>query len=500
MGARRDRTAVRALRRADRRLLPDRSPTAEFRSRIAVDLDARRPARHRRSPTSGTSRTGARTASPSAARVARAGYTVLVNKYYLDYLYTDVIVGGVKGPIARPPTGSTRTSSTASSTASASVARGQRAWVYDNIDQGVVDGVVNGSGAAAEGGGQSSGKAPDRQGAAVRRLSVRRRHDPRRRLRASPADDGHRGRSHVKDLLNDWGLSAAVFLPLRGRGGDDADPQGRGGAPQGGSPWSPRWPCSPSAIALAGQLRLRPDAAAAVHASNKQWIDVINSRYIVGLDGISLPLLLLTVFIVPLVIIYSWNHFPEPHNPKAFLILILILETGMVGTFVAQDLILFFVFFEVVLLPMYFMIGVWGGEQRQYAVDQVLPLHAVRLGADDRQLPGALLPVATGARRRRRCAHVRHARAARPRRAASRARPQAADLRRHVHRLRHQGADVPVPHLAARRAHPGAHAGLGDPGRRAAEARHVRLHPHRHPDPARRPRSAWAPCIGAARR
>ena len=62
-----------------------------------------------------------------------------------------------------------------------------------------------------------------------------------------------------------------------------------------------------------------------------------------------------------------WNHFPEPHNPKAFLILILILETGMIGTFVAQDLILFFVFFEVVLLPMYFMIGVWGGEQRQYA-------------------------------------------------------------------------------------------------------------------------------------
>ena len=62
-----------------------------------------------------------------------------------------------------------------------------------------------------------------------------------------------------------------------------------------------------------------------------------------------------------------WNHFPEPHNPKAFLALILILEVGMNGTFVAQDLILFFVFFEVVLLPMYFMIGVWGGPNRQYA-------------------------------------------------------------------------------------------------------------------------------------
>ena len=58
---------------------------------------------------------------------------------------------------------------------------------------------------------------------------------------------------------------------------------------------------------------------------------------------------------------------PRAENPKAFLILILILETGMVGTFLAEDLILFFVFFEVVLLPMYFLIGVWGGEQRQYA-------------------------------------------------------------------------------------------------------------------------------------
>ena len=93
-----------------------------------------------------------------------------------------------------------------------------------------------------------------------------------------------------------------------------------------------------------------------------------------------------------------WNHFPEPHNPKAFLALILLLEIGMDGTFVAQDLILFFVFFEVVLLPMYFMIGVWGGEQPPVRVDQVLPLHAVRLGADAAGLPGAVLPVADGRR------------------------------------------------------------------------------------------------------
>ncbi|MGH9148960.1 MAG: complex I subunit 4 family protein [Acidimicrobiales bacterium] len=100
---------------------------------------------------------------------------------------------------------------------------------------------------------------------------------------------------------------------------------------------------------------------------DKGWIDVINSRYHVFIDGISLPLLLLSMLVTVLCVIYSWHHFPEPHNPKSFLILLLLLETGMNGTFVAQDLILFFVFFELVLLPMYFMIGVWGGPNRQYA-------------------------------------------------------------------------------------------------------------------------------------
>lgn len=100
---------------------------------------------------------------------------------------------------------------------------------------------------------------------------------------------------------------------------------------------------------------------------NKEWIPVINANYHVALDGISLPLLALSAFITVLCVIYSWNHFPEPHNPKAFLALLLILEVGMNGTFVAQDLILFFIFFEVVLLPMFFMIGVWGGPNKQYA-------------------------------------------------------------------------------------------------------------------------------------
>ncbi len=100
---------------------------------------------------------------------------------------------------------------------------------------------------------------------------------------------------------------------------------------------------------------------------NERWIDVINSHFHIAVDGISLPLLILSMVITVLCIVYSWDHWPEPHNPKAFLILMLLLETGMNGTFAAQDLILFFVFFELVLLPMYFMIGVWGGPNRQYA-------------------------------------------------------------------------------------------------------------------------------------
>ena len=101
--------------------------------------------------------------------------------------------------------------------------------------------------------------------------------------------------------------------------------------------------------------------------ASTDWISVIKSGYTIGLDGISLPLYFLSMVITVLVMVYSWDHVPSPGNPKAFLILMLVLQTGMAGTFVAQDLILFFVFFEVVLLPMYFMIGVWGGENRQYA-------------------------------------------------------------------------------------------------------------------------------------
>src|SRR5210317_1833735 len=100
---------------------------------------------------------------------------------------------------------------------------------------------------------------------------------------------------------------------------------------------------------------------------DSEWISVISSNYTIGLDGISLPLYFLSMAVTFLVMIYTWDNMPDAGNPKPFIMLMLILQVGMAGSFIAQDLILFFVFFEVVLLPMYFMIGVWGGDDRQYA-------------------------------------------------------------------------------------------------------------------------------------
>jgi len=97
------------------------------------------------------------------------------------------------------------------------------------------------------------------------------------------------------------------------------------------------------------------------------WISAIGARYHVGIDGISLPLYVLTFVLTFLCAIYTTRYVPEPGRTKAFLGLMLLLETGMAGTFIAFDLILFFVFWELVLVPMYFLIGVWGSANRQYA-------------------------------------------------------------------------------------------------------------------------------------
>ena len=95
------------------------------------------------------------------------------------------------------------------------------------------------------------------------------------------------------------------------------------------------------------------------------WIPSLGMGYHMGIDGISLFLVLLTTFLTPIAIWSSYNAVTE--KVKGFMISILALETGMIGVFVSLDLFLFYVFWEAMLIPMYFIIGVWGGPRRIYA-------------------------------------------------------------------------------------------------------------------------------------
>ncbi len=95
------------------------------------------------------------------------------------------------------------------------------------------------------------------------------------------------------------------------------------------------------------------------------WIQALNSFYYLGVDGISVPLILLTTFITPLVIITSWDTIKS--RPAQYFAAFLILEGLMIGVFAALDGLLFYVFWEAMLVPMFLIIGVWGGERRIYA-------------------------------------------------------------------------------------------------------------------------------------
>jgi NADH-quinone oxidoreductase subunit M len=160
------------------------------------------------------------------------------------------------------------------------------------------------------------------------------------------------------ELLNEWGLTVVVFLPVLGALVMAAIPRSNETAVKR---LGALVAVATFLISLVIAFNFDYSQASAYQFEvSHSWISAINANYHVGIDGISLPLLILSTFIVLLSVIYSWNHWEEPRNPKAFLILMLILATGMNGTFAALDLVLFFIFFEVVLLPMYFMIGIWG--------------------------------------------------------------------------------------------------------------------------------------------
>jgi NADH-quinone oxidoreductase subunit M len=94
------------------------------------------------------------------------------------------------------------------------------------------------------------------------------------------------------------------------------------------------------------------------------WYEAVNSSYHLGVDGISVPMVLLTTLLTPLALIISWSI---SENVRSYMALFLFLETGMLGVFMSLDLLLFFVFWEIGLIPMYFLINQWGSKNRNYA-------------------------------------------------------------------------------------------------------------------------------------
>jgi NADH-quinone oxidoreductase subunit M len=108
---------------------------------------------------------------------------------------------------------------------------------------------------------------------------------------------------------------------------------------------------------------------------NVTWIHAINARYHIGVDGISLWLVLLTTLLVPISILSSWTSVTK--RTLSYYAFLLILESAMIGVFVSLDLLLFYLFFEASLVPMFFLIGIWGGKERIYAATKFFIYTAV---------------------------------------------------------------------------------------------------------------------------
>jgi len=124
------------------------------------------------------------------------------------------------------------------------------------------------------------------------------------------------------------------------------------------------WMAVPALFGPVGPGQFRVGEAAMQSVVKVPWIRAFGIEYLLGVDGISMPLVVLTTFLSMLAAAASW---PITKHVKAYHVLFLLLVTGMIGVFVSLDFFLFYVFWEVMLLPMYFLIGIWGGPRREYA-------------------------------------------------------------------------------------------------------------------------------------
>ncbi|MDH3223369.1 MAG: NADH-quinone oxidoreductase subunit M [Gemmatimonadota bacterium] len=126
-----------------------------------------------------------------------------------------------------------------------------------------------------------------------------------------------------------------------------------------------RWSLALLVVSLGLWWAFEPGSGGFTMTSSRPWISAWGVDYALGVDGISLFMILLTTFTTPIAILGSFEYIAK--REKAFYALMLLLETGVVGVFAATDVFLFYVFFELTLVPMYFIVGIWGGERRVYA-------------------------------------------------------------------------------------------------------------------------------------
>jgi NADH-quinone oxidoreductase subunit M len=119
------------------------------------------------------------------------------------------------------------------------------------------------------------------------------------------------------------------------------------------------------AISIPVLIAFDPAVAGMQFTEHRAWIESLGISYSLGLDGISLWLVMLTTFFVPLCILCSFTYIQK--KIREYIISFLLIETAMIGTFLAMDLVLFYVFWELMLIPMFLLIGIWGGERRIYS-------------------------------------------------------------------------------------------------------------------------------------
>src|SRR5687768_16914093 len=170
---------------------------------------------------------------------------------------------------------------------------------------------------------------------------------------------------------NDWALVALLLIPLLGAalifvvGRRSSDSEGKGLEDPGARQIAFYTFLIEFIVSLGLWWSFNPSNPGWQAAMDVPWIPTWGVRFTLGIDGIALMMVLLTTFIMPLTVLGSWTSIRT--KVRSYYALLLILTTGMIGVFLARDLFLFYVMWEVMLVPMYFIIGIWGGERRIYA-------------------------------------------------------------------------------------------------------------------------------------